>query len=147
MQDTAVRDTGLIKVDDTDTSQNPPGPPLPPRCFEDGMEDNDDFDNALPVEAGPMAVLTDDPDFWRFEIEPGESRRVELSFDHSWGNIDLSVYNEFYLPVGTSYSFSDDEAVEVTNTSSVTTTARIRVLLRDPGCNTYSLAVRPSSGG
>jgi hypothetical protein len=139
--DTAVLDTGDPEVFE---EPDPPGPPL---CAEDGLEDNDDLDNAIPWTNEQVAVLGDDPDYWMFDLDPGETRRVELTFDHSEGNIDLTVYNELYLAVATSYSFSDDEAAEVTNTSSVPTTARIRVLLRDPGCNGYSVLVRPIGSG
>lgn len=138
--DTAVLDTG---------EPDPLGgdDPLPDPCSDDGFEDNDDLDSAVPWTDAPLAVMGDDPDFFSFELQPGESRRVELYFDHTYGNIDLTVYNELYLPVATSYSFSDDEVALVTNTSGVPTTARIRVLLRDPGCNDYTVDVIPVGSG
>ncbi|MEZ4316752.1 MAG: hypothetical protein R3F61_04595 [Myxococcota bacterium] len=135
-------DTGE-PVDPPDTGAPPEDtdPPGPPPCVDDALEDNDDLDHALPWTDQALAVLDGDPDYWTFELQPGQTRRIDLAFDHSRGNVDLTVYDALYIAIATSYSFSDDESVEVTNPSSVPTTGRIRVLLRDPGCNAYTVSV------
>ncbi len=134
-------ETGLTETGSADTAEPDSG--IEPACVDDGSEDNDNFNEALPMPDGgsEWVVLEDDPDFWLFTVAPGEAKRVTVTFEHDAGNVDLTVYDALYLPVGTGYGFGDTEEVEVSNDSGVPVDARARVLLREPGCNTYNITV------
>ncbi len=139
-------ETGLVDTDpptvDTDGGDTDMPPPPTP-CFDDAFEDNDDLDAALPLESGELWSLAGDPDYWSFQVDPGDAYRVELTFEQQDGNLDLAVYDALYILIGTSYSFSDNESIEVRNDSVSTVTARARVELNGTGCNRYTLELVP----
>ena len=84
------------------------------------------------------------PDFFEVTIAPGKRMEVEALFSHAAGNIDLKLYDASCAStVSTSSSWTDDEIVVVTNSSMMSQTYTIEVLIpyAIPNCNDYDLVV------
>lgn len=83
---------------------------------EDQFEQNDDFDEAAPVEADSydgLTVTSSNSDYYAIELEEGEMLNVSLEFSQADADIDLLVYGPDEQMRGGSASGSDGESTSV----------------------------------
>ncbi len=88
---------------------------------EDSYEPNNDITSAYDLRFNEAIWLFDvngtgtlwDDDWYQIEINLGEERlKVDLMFNHSFGNIDIEVYDWNYNFVNGNYSMDDNEHLE-----------------------------------
>jgi hypothetical protein len=111
---------------------------------DDAMEPNDLCSNASPVTTAfypNLIVKSQSPDWYSIEVLAGAPLRIELSFQHSWGDIDLQLYDGCGgARVAASAGSGNTELIEYTNTGP-TRTFYMRVYLFNDTRNTYSMNV------
>jgi cysteine-rich repeat protein len=84
-----------------------------PTCTDDGLEDNDTFDDARPIggSTDALQVCEGDDDFYSVTLGAGDTLTVAADFSHAEGDIDLRLLNGDGAIVASSVSLTDDEAL------------------------------------
>jgi hypothetical protein len=83
-------------------------------------------------------------DYFSVTVAPNQRLDVQALFSHSLGNVDLNLYTSTCVTsIDTSASWTDDEAVSVTNATGTPVTYWIEVEMPYdiPNCNTYDLVI------
>lgn len=86
-------------------------------CPDDAFEDNDtDGDAALigPGNAANLNVCVGDEDFYDVILQGGDTLRVDLTFSHAEGDIDVQILGLLGIPLATGDSTTDNESVSYT---------------------------------
>lgn len=119
--------------------------PEPPVCADDAFEDNDSIDQATPVAAGEVqgTICSGDDDFFAYEHQGGELR-VDLTFVHAVGDLDLEVFGPDGTSVGTSAGVDDTESVVIAADAAQAGTYVVRVHGYQGDAGDYTLAVGTS---
>jgi hypothetical protein len=110
-------------------------------CVDDRFEENDDEATATPLDPGfyeDLSVCSTSGDWYAVEVRAGEVMRVEISFDHASGDLDMDVYDGTML-MDWGSSVTDDEFVEIV--ASVDTTLFVHVYGYLGADNGYDLSV------
>ena len=90
----------------------------PPACSDDAMEDNDTLASASPVTAGDhqAQLCPGDPDFFKVNLNVGDSLSADLAIDSVSANLDLQLLAPDGTEVGASTTLTQTEHVETTAT-------------------------------
>jgi len=114
---------------------------------DDGFSPNHGCGSSATITPGTytgLQVFYQYADYFSVTVGPNQRLDVEALFFHSAGNIDMTLYNPFCTStIDTSASWTDDEAVSVTNATATPMTYYIEVLMPYdiPNCNGYDLVV------
>lgn len=112
---------------------------------DDRSDPNDSCPRARRVRTGTLTgriVKAQDEDWYRIRVRPGQTVRVEISFAHARGDVDLEQFPRCgEEPFVVSRGSGDLEAIEVTNSGSTPADARWRVFLADDTRNSYEMRV------
>lgn len=92
---------------------------------------------ALPFAADDAIDAAGDEDFFRFDTSGGATR-VDLTFSHAAGDLDLYLYDAAGQQVGSSTSVTNDEAIHATLAAG---TYYVRVIGYSGASNSYHLGV------
>ncbi len=126
---------------------------------DDGLEDNDDCANAVPMVDGlttSLFVSKTDEDFYEVSVADGDTLTVDIFFSDATADVDLYLYDDAvtcgdltsYLARG--FSATDDEQVSWTNTSGAVATYYVQVVVYNStlngDCNDYDLSIAGSGG-
>jgi hypothetical protein len=90
---------------------------------DDPLEDNDDYDTALPIGAGyfpGLWVCCMDQDIYAIDLAAGDEITVDILFAHAEGNIDLILESAPNYVAVSSYSEDDNETITYTVTEAGT---------------------------
>ncbi len=135
-----------------------PDPCLDPLA-DDGLEDNDDCFNAVPMVDGSttgLFVSKADEDFYEVQVADGDMLTVDIFFTDATADVDIYLYDDqiacgdlsSYLVRG--FTASDDESISWTNTSGTVATYYIQVVVFDStfngDCNDYDMTITGSGG-
>jgi hypothetical protein len=108
-----------------------PAAPARGQCPDDAFEDNDSIGAAAPIAPGSYDLVLRssqspcglDEDYFRVTVDDGMVLRVDLTFSHAAGNLNLWIYGSpADYPNGwlaRSTSLTDDEAVSLPNHTGV----------------------------
>jgi len=119
-------------------------------CPQDPKEPNNDRSSGTSIDAGTidgLIVCRDDPDFFCFDLQDGDSARVSVDFVHEQGDIDVKLYGPSDdAPIDQGIGTLDGEAVAVIDASAGTYCAKV-YLISVLGSNNYSLTldINPSA--
>jgi len=130
---------GSFRIEDN------PCPSLP----DDGWEENDDCEVALPVADGSypgLFVRKGDPDWYSFDVEAGSTLTVDVFFTHLTGDIDMFLFGDCGSPsLDIGGSATDNETVTWENPGPNCATLHMRVEHWTPDlasdCQDYSMTV------
>ena len=105
-----------------------------PTCTDDGLEDNDTFDDARPIggSTDALRVCEGDDDFYSVTLGAGDTLAVATDFSDAEGDIDLRLLNGEGAVVASSVSTSDDESFSYVAEAAGTYVIRVS-LWRDEG--------------
>ncbi len=122
-------------------------------CREDGLENNDSFDDAVVITPGtfPNLTLCDDADgtidddYYLFEVPQLDNVTVSIAFSTAQGDLDLDLLDEHGNLITSSFSLTDDESITKCLEPGL---YEARVFTFDPSIATdYSLALEFSGQG
>ena len=139
-------DTDADADTDTDADTDVPG------CSEDPSEDNDSLATAIASEGGAgLWVRHADPDFWSFEVQPGEDVRVTVDHQRVLGDIDVYLLDAAGAVVGRPGATAlDQEVATACHPGTTPATWYVYVEVWEASlesCNTYDFAtVRTQTG-
>ncbi|MCA8980036.1 MAG: PPC domain-containing protein [Planctomycetes bacterium] len=114
---------------------------------DDGFSPNHGCGSAAILAPGTytnLQVFYQYTDYFAVTVPSNQRLDVSALFSHNSGNIDLKLYDAFCVnTVDTSTSWTDDEAVSVTNASASAQTYYVEVVMPYdiPNCNGYDLVV------
>ncbi len=114
-------------------------------CPDDTLEDNDTLQTApyfgLPFNFNNLRVCPGDDDYFGFPLNAGDHVRVNVKFDHSFGDVDIRLYNQAGNQVANSETGTDDE--QINYVAPTTGPYAVRVFLFNPPAtgNTYDIQV------
>ena len=105
-----------------------------PTCPDDGLEDNDTFDDARPIggSTDALRVCEGDDDYYSVTLGAGDTLTVATDFSTSEGDIDLRLLNGEGAVVASSVSVTDDESLTYVAETAGTYVIRVS-LWRDSG--------------
>ncbi|KKL92117.1 hypothetical protein LCGC14_1887900, partial [marine sediment metagenome] len=89
--------------------------------FDDEYEENDNFFEAPVLSEGNYASLTlngINKDYFGINVSSNMKIEIEILFDHSFGNLDLYLYDPSQIEINSSSSNTDDEHVSYLSNSS-----------------------------
>ncbi|BCR06426.1 hypothetical protein DESUT3_34950 [Desulfuromonas versatilis] len=89
-----------------------------PLSWDDQYEDNNSLAAAKTLRTtseNNLVVYQQNPDFYRYYLNPGDSLNVEVSFLNAKGNIDLNLYGPDQTLIDQSTGTGNTEAVGATN--------------------------------
>lgn len=121
-------------------------------CVPDGLEDNDNFEQAVEIEAGTIADLTScdgDFDYYAIGLNAEDTLAVDLTFLNANANIDLHLYNQDSEQVVYSLTDDDNENVEWIAEDAGTFYIMVNLWIdtdEDPTNNGYSLTAAITPG-
>ena len=84
-----------------------------PSCTDDGLEDNDTFDDARLIagSTGALRLCEGDDDYYAILLGSGDTVTVDLTFSDAEGDVDLRLLSPSEAVVASSISSSDDESL------------------------------------
>lgn len=108
----AVPDGDEVEVDEAE-----PEPEIEEEavCLNDGLEDNDTKETAVPVSGimySGLVICPGDEDYYSLELRNNEFAKIDLYFTHLEGNIDIYVWNPSGALFRYGASTDDNEHVE-----------------------------------
>jgi len=127
-----------------------------PGASDDALEPNDTCasSNALSDGGyGNLFVARDDPDYYSFDLDVGDTMQISLVFNHANGDIDAYLYDECdeSSAVAQGTSTTSNELITYTNTTGCAQTLSLRVEISASGfatdCNDYSMSVGGQTTG
>lgn len=111
-------------------------------CTDDAREDDDDIASATAFTGPSMdgTICPDDRDFFSFSAAANSEISVRLhNFSHDEGDLDLALYRADAQNLGVSDSETDEELIQLTNSTARTLYAR--VVGFDRAANDYTLSI------
>lgn len=114
-------------------------------CPDDTLEDNDTLQTApyfgLPFNFNNLRVCPGDDDYYGFPLNAGDQVRANVKFDHSFGDVDIRLYNQPGNQVANSETGTDNE--QINYVAPATGPYAVRVFLFNPPTtgNTYDIQV------
>jgi hypothetical protein len=89
------------------------------KFVHDPYEPNNDFFSAVELYRGSHYNLwCKDDDWYKLPVSSGEQIIVQIYFEHTSGNLDMEIYNNFTIMLWGLYSWDDDESITFTATYS-----------------------------
>ena len=84
-----------------------------PTCTDDGLEDNDTFDDARLIagSTGALRLCEGDDDYYAVLLGAGDTISVSASFSQAEGDIDIRLLSPTEAVVASSISLTDDESL------------------------------------
>ncbi|MFQ5981544.1 MAG: LamG domain-containing protein [Candidatus Heimdallarchaeota archaeon] len=90
------------------------------RPTDDRYEDNDDLDSAFLIgeaSISDLIVRNNDPDYYMVYLLNDEPLRVDLTYIHADGNIDLWILDDGGTPISKGETVTDNESISTTASS------------------------------
>jgi hypothetical protein len=132
-----------IEPDDTSTEAHTGSLPGPVVCEDDPFEPNDLRADAVAATdaSGSLVVCEGRPDWWAFDVPPGERLTAEFAFDGGLANLDVELVASDGVVLDRSYGVGDVETVRWynANPNSATVVAEAALWLSGPSLD-YVLA-------
>ena len=114
---------------------------------DDAFENNDDSNNARAVQSGSynLNLLSGDEDWFKVNVNAGESLRILARFNTFRGDLDMQLFDPNGISVGISESSKDDEVIAYEQ-APVSGEYKIRIVGFQGASNAYCLTIFGGSG-
>lgn len=115
-------------------------------CTDDTWENNDTLQTApyvgLPFTFANLRICPSDDDYFSFPLNAGDQVQLNALFDHSFGDVDIQLYNQSGTMVDGSHSQTDNENIKYLAPTTGPYAVRVTLFQAVPITgNTYSIQV------